>query len=239
MTEKSPKIKKGTLYGIGVGPGDPELMTLKAKRVIEESDVIFAPKKSKESRSHALSIVSECVDLSAKKVMEPVFKMSGGRKSYLECGEVATDDIVKELDKGHDVAMITLGDVSIYSTFMYVQQYVVDRGYACVVIPGIPSFCAGAALANIPLVLDDECLAVVPSVNDTDIMNVAMKEFDCTVVMKAGSDIENIAEKMKSNGIGPEQATIISNVGMNDEYVGAMDLERKYGYFTTVIVKKR
>lgn len=228
----------GKLYGIGVGPGDPELMTIKAKRIIEECDVLAVPVKSEGEKSTAFEIVKPMVDIEGKKVMEVLFEMSMNSSDYWKCGQVAGEAISAELEQGKDVAIVTLGDVSIYSTYMYLEQYIRSKGFETEIIPGIPSFCSGAAIAGIPLTLGNEGLAIVPSARDNPLVGEALDRFDNIVIMKAGKSIEKIANMMKGRNVPIECATVIYNAGMEDQYVGPIDLDRDYGYFTTVIVKK-
>lgn len=228
----------GKLYGIGIGPGDPELMTLKAKKLIDECPVLAVPVKAEGERSTALEIVKPVTDLEGKKIMEVVFAMSGNSSDYWKCGQIAGDRIIEEMDNGNDVAIITLGDVSIYSTYMYLEQYVRGKGYDTAIVPGIPSFCSGAALAGIPLTLGNEGLAIVPSAKDNPLVGEAIDRFDNIVIMKAGKSVEKIANMMKRRNVPVECATVVHNVGMDDQYIGPIDTDRKYGYFTTIIVKK-
>ena len=221
-----------------MGPGDPELITMKAKRIIEEVDVIVVPVKSKGERSTALEIIRPVVELEGKRILEAVFSMAKDDDVYRQCGAAAGDVIAAELDLGRDVAVITLGDVSIYSTYMYVNDYVSSMGYETAVIPGVTSFCSGAALAGIPLALGNEGLAVVPSARDTSMVEKALDVFDNVVVMKAGNSVSRLSGILRERGLDPGCATVISGAGMKDEYVGPLDTEREYGYFTTVIVKK-
>ena len=231
-------MSKGKLYGIGVGPGDPELLTLKAKRLIETSDVLANPVKKKGEVSTAFSIVKPVVDLSGVEVIDLVFGMTGNSSDYWEFGRVAGDEIIGFLSQGKNVSLVTLGDVSIYSTFMYLEQYVRGKGYETEIVPGIPSFCGGAAKARVPLTLGDQCLAIVPSAKDNPMVGESLDRFDNVVVMKAGKSVDRILQMMAERGIGPECMTVVSNVGMPDEYVGPVAEGREYGYFTTLIIKK-
>ena len=106
----------GKMYGIGIGPGDPELMTLKAKRIIEECEVLAVPVKKEGEKSTAFEIIKPVVNLEGKTVVEAVFEMSANSSDYWKCGQTVGDTLITEMDKGRDVAVITLGDVSIYST---------------------------------------------------------------------------------------------------------------------------
>ena len=231
-------MSKGRLYGIGVGPGDSELLTLKAVRIIKECDIVLAPRKSEDDDSTALRIVEGAIDLKDKEVLLPIFARSKATESFWEYGRKASQEIVDLLAQGKDIAFITLGDVSIYSTFYYMQTYVKEKGYEVVIIPGISSFSAGAAMAGIPLVLGMENLIVMPSIGDKDKLRDAIGKFDNLVIMKAGKNIPLLLDMMEEKGVPSERATVISNVGMDGEYIGPMDRNREYGYFTTVIISK-
>jgi precorrin-2/cobalt-factor-2 C20-methyltransferase len=229
----------GKLYGIGVGPGDPELLTVKAKCMLEGAAVIAYPVNGRGEESTALEIVKGAVDISGKRVTELLFSMDPDDNVRRRCRSVAVKELTGLLDEGLDVAMVTLGDVGVYSTYMYVDREVKELGYETEVIPGIPSFCSGAAKARIPLMIGDEGLAVVSMAkNNMESLESALSGFDNVVVMKAWNSMGTLLESMERHGIGKKNATVISNIGMDGEYVGPMDPERKYGYFTTVIVKR-
>lgn len=229
---------KGKLYGIGVGPGDPELLTLKAKRILEEADVIAVPVKEEGERSTALEIIRPVVSLQKKALMEVVFRMAKDKEERKRCREAAGKQLTEVLDQGKNVAMITLGDVAVYSTYMYVNQYAAERGYETEIIPGIPSFCSGAAAAGLPLMEGNESLVIVPSVKAGKALEDAIAGFDNVVVMKAGSSIERIGELLDQYNRPQSCATVLSCVGMKDEYIGPLDPGREYSYFTTVMIKR-
>ena len=229
---------KGKLYGIGVGPGDPELLTLKAKRILEAADVIAVPVKEAGEKSTALEIIRPVVCLEHKELLEVVFRMARDKEERKRCREAAGKQLTDILDTGKTVAMITLGDVAVYSTYMYVNQYVAERGYETEIIPGIPSFCSGAAAAGLPLMEGNESLVIVPSVRVGKALEDAIAGFDNVVVMKAGGSIARIGELLDQYGRPRECATVLSCVGMKDEYIGPLDPEREYSYFTTVMIKR-
>ena len=228
----------GKLYGIGVGPGDPELLTLKAKRILDEADVIAVPVKEAGELSTALEIIRPVVDLEKKELLEVVFRMAKDTEERKKCRAAAGEQLTAELSGGKNIAMITLGDVSVYSTYMYVNQYVAEHGFETEIVPGIPSFCSGAAAAKLPLMEGNESLVIVPSVRSGQEVEDAIAHYDNVVVMKAGGSIPKLLELMEKHGRSRACATVISCVGMKDEYIGPMDPERSYSYFTTVIIKR-
>ena len=229
---------KGKLYGLGVGPGDPGLLTLKAKEILDSAAVVAYPVKEAGEVSTALEIIRPSIDLTGKEILEVVFRMAKDKEERLKCRAAAGEQIIKVLDEGKDIAMITLGDVSVYSTYMYVDRYVADRGYETGIVPGIPSFCSGAAVAGIPLMEGNESLVVVPAVRASGQLEEAIAGFDNVVVMKAGGSIGLLADLMEKYGRPLKCATVVSCVGMEDEYIGPLDVEREYSYFTTVIIKR-
>ncbi len=214
-------------------------MTLRAKEILEECDVVSFPISKVGERSSAFEIVSKAMDMTGKRVEPLLFEMNPDEKVRERCRAQSMDKLCSLLDEGNDVAMVTLGDVGIYSTYMYIDNGVSERGYETEVIPGVPSFCHGAALARVPLMIGNEGLAVVPVAQEnTKLLRNAMDHFDNIVVMKAARFLPNIVLLMMEYGFSPKSASVFSNVGMDDEYIGPLDLKRDYGYFTTVLLKK-
>lgn len=227
----------GKLYGIGVGPGDAGLLTLKAKAALEAARVIACPVKEAGEESTALNIVRQAVDLSGKEIIEVVFKMAKDKAKREQCRREAAELLSGYLNKGKDIAMITLGDVSVYSTYTYVNQMIRKMGYETEIIPGISSFCSGAALAQVSLAEGNESLGVISSLKGTKNLETMLDQFDNLVVMKAGGHMDEIREILARRGL-TENAVVLSNIGMENAYIGALDADREYGYFTTLIIKK-
>ena len=226
---------KGKLYGIGVGPGDPELMTLKAKRLIEECDIVAVPVKKEGEESVALNIARGAASVPEEKVRRILFTMNKDKAKREECRQAAAEAIMEYLDAGQSVAMPVLGDVGIYSTYSYVHKKLIQAGYEVQMISGIPSFCAGASRANISIVEGNEGFGVIPSLKGIDQVKKAMGVFDNLVIMKVGSHVKEVYDILKAEG-KEDNAIIISNVGMEGEYVGPLLSDREYGYFTTMII---
>ncbi len=228
----------GKIYGIGVGPGDPELLTLKAKKILDAADVIAVPVKEAGEYSTALEIIRPVVDLDGKEIIEVVFRMLRDEEERRKCRAAACEQLADLLRGGKDIAMITLGDVSVYSTYMYVNNYLAESGFETEIIPGIPSFCSGAAKAQLALMEGNEGLAIVPSAKENLLVDAALDHFENVVVMKAGGSIEKLIGKLGARDIPLSAATVLSCVGMENEYIGPLDPAREYSYFTTVIIKK-
>ncbi len=228
----------GKLYGIGVGPGDPKLLTLKAKEILENVQAVAYPVKEKGEESTAYHIAAQAADLSGKQIIEIEFKMDKDRQKREACRRAAAKLLASYLDQGLDIGMITLGDVSVYSTYTYVNQMLAQKGYETEIVPGIPSFCGGAAKAQISLAEGNESFGVISSLKGETQLEAALETFDNLVVMKAGSSVKKIAAKLAAMGLESHGA-VLSNVGMADEYIGPLDTDRDYGYFTTLIIKKK
>lgn len=229
----------GKLYGIGVGPGDPELVTLKAKRILEEVDYIAIPKTSAGRNSQALSIVEGLMD-KRKEIIELVFPMSFNEK-ILESGwSEAVAGVREKLDEGRDVAFITLGDPTVYSTYIYIHKTLKSLGYSTEIIPGVTSFCASAARVGVSLGENRESIAVVPSAYDCENLDDILDGFDNIVLMKVANSLPRLKDKLKDKGLY-DKAVLVSKCGHEDEMI-EYDLEKasqeKLSYFTTMIIKK-
>lgn len=231
------EIMSGILYGIGVGPGDGQLLTIRAYRLLTGAKVIAVPVKKYGESSRALNIIRETVDVAGKTIVELEFPMARQKSVLEESHKIAARKISAWLDQGEDVMLITLGDVSVYSTCTYVLDKIRQMGYPIRIIPGIPSFCSGAALAGLSLAEGDEKLAVLSSLGESSEIEKILDDFDNVVLMKAGRQMENIEKILEEKGL-LKNATVICNAGMEDMYIGPVDGSREYGYFTTLIVKK-
>ncbi|MBS5521452.1 MAG: precorrin-2 C(20)-methyltransferase [Clostridiales bacterium] len=227
----------GILYGIGVGPGDPGLLTLKAQSLLNAAKVLAVPVKKKGMSSTALGIVEQVIQTKGKTIIELEFPMEHSRAAMEKSHTAAAGKICEILEQGTDVVLITLGDVSVYSTCTYVLKKVKAHGYKTEIVPGIPSFCSGAARAGISLVEGHENMAVVSGIKGKEAIEAVLDQFDNVVLMKAGAKMELIAELLDERNM-LNAATVLSNIGMEDEYIGPVAKERGYGYFTTVIIKK-
>ncbi len=231
---------KGKLFGVSVGPGDWKMLTIAAKEALENSDIICFPAKAKGSSSFALSIIQQAIDITDKQVEELVFSMDPRDEVRRESENVAIKRMCQLMDDGHNIAMITIGDAGVYSTYMYTDAKIRAMGYETEIIPGISSFTYGAAMARLPLMIGDESFCVIPMAKgNTDRLEKAIVSMDNIVVMKAFDSMDVIVEILKRNSIPVEKATVMCDVGTEKEYIGPIDLNREFGYFTTVLIKKK
>lgn len=223
----------GKLFGVGVGPGDKELITVKALRVLQEADVIMAP-KMKSGETTAYNIIQEYVE--GKPVMECTMPMSKDFEALAKNYEMLADGIEKELSQNKNVAFITLGDPTVYSTYMQLNTIIGKRGYETEIIPGITSFCAAAARLNMPLCERDEPLLILPASYEK---TREMLNFPGTkVLMKASREILNTRDALVEEGL-IDRAAMVECCGMENEkvYLDMRELEEKSSYFSLVIVK--
>ena len=140
---------KGTLIGVGVGPGDPELMTLKAVRMIRENEVIAVPgKQPKETVAYQIA-VQAAPELADKTLLPLYMPMTMDAEERENNRKIAADTAEQQLEQGKNVVFLTLGDPTVYSTFSYVKKLVEEHGYQTATVSGITSFCAAAARMNV------------------------------------------------------------------------------------------
>ncbi|HIU58278.1 MAG TPA: precorrin-2 C(20)-methyltransferase [Candidatus Ornithomonoglobus merdipullorum] len=227
-------MRKGKLYGVGVGPGDKELLTLKALRVLKEADIIASP-VTKGGGKAAYDIVSEYIK--DKKVIEFVMPMSKDHSELRKNYEETANMIAGYLDKGADIAFITLGDVTVYSTYMKVNEIVKDMGFETELIPGITSFCAAAARLNTALCERNEPLVIMPASYElsADLMLLPGTK----VFMKAGREADRLCDILRDCGCDAK-VYMAERCGMEGERF-AYNLEEinmPVGYFTLFIVKQ-
>lgn len=231
------EVKKGILYGVGVGPGDPELLTLKAVHLLRRCPVIAAP-QTKSGGTLALDIVRQVLPLEGKTILPLYFSMERDKTLIHAAHERAANDIQAHLDAGEDVAFLNLGDVSIYATWGYVMDIVRKRGYETAMVPGVPSFCAAAARLGTTLVSWGSPLHIIPVGKEPLAPQLELP--GGKVLMKAGHNFPEIVGALEQTGqLG--RAALVEDCGLPGERVYA-DLGRcpeKTGYFATVIVKEK
>lgn len=225
---------KGIAYGIGVGPGDPELMTLKAVRIIRTCGVIAVPGKVAEE-SVAYRIAAAAVpELNEKKLLAIYMPMTRVREQMDAEHRRGARMLETHLDRGEDVVFLTLGDPTIYSTFSYLQRILEADGYPVEIVPGIPSFCAAAARLNTPLAEWDEPLHVLPAVHRTENM---LNQPGTYILMKSASHITEVKELLQRSG---RDTFAVENCGMETEaiYRSVEEIPDDAGYYTLIVAKE-
>ena len=225
---------KGKVFCVGVGPGDPELLTLKAVRLIRENDVIAVPGRTAEG-SVAYRIASAAVpEISGKELIPLFMPMTEDRVVLDEAHRTCAEKLKSYLAAGKDVVYLTLGDPTVYCTFAYLQPLIEKEGFAVEYVSGVPSFCAAAARLGVPLAEGDEPLHVIPSPRE----EIGPGLSGTCVLMKSGS---HMAEAKKSLGRSGRDVLAVENCTMENERIfrGAEEIPDGSGYFTVVIAKEK
>lgn len=229
-------MKKGKFYGIGVGVGDPENITVKATKKLHEVDVIVLPEAKSGEGSTAFNIVKEYVKSNVEQMFLefPMIKDVEARKVFRKNN---ADKISSELEKGKNVAFLTIGDPMTYSTYTYVLEHIADD-VEVETVAGITSFNSIAARLNVPLMIGDEDLKVVSVNRKTDIYK-EIENNDNLVLMKISRNFEKIKKAIIETG-NKENAVIVSDCGKDNEIV-YWDIEKveEVPYFSTMILKKK
>lgn len=225
----------GKLYGIGVGPGDPELVTMKAVRLIKETDILFAPQSRSGKPSVALNIIQKYVDEREEEceIYQPLFPMTEDKEELHRSWDEATDELFEKLEKGLNAVFVTLGDPTVFSTFSYISSRLQSKGVEVELVPGITSFTACAARSGIQLTEQDDIMVVVPQVSEK--LTKILPYVDTVVAMKTSRHLDVLEDCINQD---PREKEIVSvqNCTMENENIvqGFVDNKR---YFSTSIIK--
>lgn len=226
----------GILYGLGVGPGDPEMITIKALRIMKNADVIACPARGASpgtagktmSPGTAYQIAEQaCPEIAMKETLLLDFPMDKGDQSPAH--QEAAERLIEKLREGKCVAFLTLGDPAFYSTFSYISDIIRAAGYPVEMISGVTSFSAAAAKVLIPIASGEEPVMITTG---------EIVDFDGTlIVMKAGRNLRSLKEGITKSG---KTVYLVENCGMPDErvYSGISSIPDQTGYFSTLIIMK-
>ncbi len=240
-TERS-KQGIGRFYGVGVGPGEPELLTLKAYHILSEVPVIFVPLKDKTSRSYARSIIDSLVKKSEGEIIGLVFPMLRDREQLAEYWREATDSIWQHLKNGEDCAFVNVGDPLIYGTFIHVFETLKNNHpeVEVKVIPGISSINASAARTLVPLARDDEHIAIISANRGDKIIRETLENFDTIVFMKVNTIFDKVLSILEELNL-TEKCVYVRRCTTQDEEI-IWDIRKlkgeKVDYFSILIVRK-
>ena len=230
----------GCFTGIGVGPGDPELLTLKAVKALTAADVVIAPRTEKRDDSIALSIARPHMRPDVE-ILELVFPMVYQPAALSEAWLNNRDIIRRRLDAGQRLVFLTLGDPMFYSTYIYVFELLKDCRHRVETIPGIPAFCAIASHHGKPIVEGDDVLSIVPATVSPEKMDKIFEVSDRLVLMKLSRNFATVKERLQQHGFA-EQALMVSKCGQPDEQVHEDFLAvvpQDVTYLSTVLTRKR
>lgn len=228
-------MEKGILYGIGVGPGDPELLTLKAVRLIRESDVIMTPAEDVR-QSIAYEIVRQAVpEIEEKECVGVKIPMTRDQEERSRFHDLAADRVTELLDQGKQVAFLNLGDVTVYASYQYIHRRVLTRGYCAELVNGITSFTAAAARLNISVAEDAQQIHVL---SQPEQIQEGLKLSGTKIIMKMGKNMAQVKQWIRESGLN---AMMVERCGMPDERImnSVDEIDEHAGYYSLLIVKDR
>ncbi|MDR4926715.1 precorrin-2 C(20)-methyltransferase [Peribacillus simplex] len=231
----------GTLYGLGVGPGDPELITVKAFRVIQESPVIAYPKKRKGSKSYAHRIVEVYIRPEEKDMLGLVFPMTKDQAILDREWNGTVEKVWQKLNEGKDVAFVTEGDPLLYSTFIHMMKLMQELHPEVEIktVPGISSFNGSASRLGIALADGDDHVAIVPARDDYEAMKKAIEDHEAVVFIKVAKVIDLMITVLKDLDL-LEKASVVTKVTSDEEVIWKVsELEGlELEYLTLMVVRK-
>lgn len=226
-------------YGIGVGPGDSDLLTLKAANTLKTLDILYAPQahKGQASVAERIAMPHFPATLVVKRRHFPMVKdLAEKQQSW----RAITAEIISDVQAGHDVGFVTLGDPSVYSTYSYLVD-LIDHQIEVHTIAGISAFSQIAASISVPLMLDDELLEVLPATADLATIEKAIDVNDNVVIMKISANFPAIYDLLAQRDL-LEHAILISNASMQQQTkqtLASITPAEKLPYFSTLLLKKR
>jgi precorrin-2/cobalt-factor-2 C20-methyltransferase len=231
---------RGKLYGIGVGPGDSEQLTLKAKRILEEVDLIYAPISGPKKDSTALQIVGEVIDFTGR-IERLHFPMTNDQEKLTQAWQQAGDKISQSLTGGREAAFITLGDPLLYSTYIYLLEELKAQHPEIEVttLPGITSITNCSARLNLPLAKKEDKVAILPAGDKLDDLEEIVDKFETTVLLKVSRSFDKIVKLLVELGL-EEEAVFISRCGQETEFITS-DLkslqQEEIDYLSLIIIR--
>jgi precorrin-2/cobalt-factor-2 C20-methyltransferase len=229
----------GKFVGIGVGPGDPDLITVKAIKAIEAAEVLVCPEARDGKGSFAFEIAKDYIPEKTE-ILTLEFPMVHDHDVMMQAWKKNAKIISERVLDGQNVAFLTLGDPTVYSTYMYLLP-LLEEGVAVETIPGITSFCAVAANQNLPLALWEETFGIVPLKHGCASAEQALEHYDNVVIMKPSHDSERLAEILEEKGLD-DKFVMISKCSTDIQQVTTDVNVLKEGnvpYLSTMIVKRK
>ena len=233
MIKNKEKSGAGILYGIGVGPGDPELLTVKAIRVMKQCDMLAVPGKN-HLESVAYQIAIRAVpQLSEKTWISIEMPMTRDQQKLKVSHDQAANQLEAYLHRGIHVGMLNLGDITIYATFLYVQKRIAMRGYRTEMINGVPSFCAVAALLGVGIAEGKEQIHIL---SQPEQIKESIYLPGTKIVMKMGKNMAQVKQWVKEAGV---EAFAVENCGMPGERIfGSIEeMDDQMGYYSLMLLK--
>lgn len=236
------------LVCVGCGPGDPELLTVKAVKAIRNADVIMCPTSKEGKTSIAYSIISSVIDDSKKPdIVNLVFPMVKDKQVLENTWEKNAQTIADTISSGKNVVYLTVGDPSLYSTWIYLQRELKSKHpeIKITVIPGIVSMFAFASKVGISIAEGDETVAVIPACYDLSRVKETAKNCDTMIFLKDGRYFDQVITLLKEAGFSDNSLfAIAQDVGTDEEIVKKLTLGEvtkdtlTSKYFSIMVVKR-
>jgi precorrin-2/cobalt-factor-2 C20-methyltransferase len=232
----------GTLYGLGVGPGDPELITVKAFRILRESPVIAYPRKRQGSKSYALEIAELYLHPGEKEMLGLVFPMTKDKETLERQWTNIVETVWERLRAGKDVAFVTEGDPLLYSTYIHMSRLMKEKHpeVPLVAVPGVSSINAAASRLHLPLADGDEQVAIIPATEDREAMRKALLEHDTVVFLKVAKVLDRMIDLLHELQL-ERHAAVVMKATSSAEMIWRNISELKgaeLGYLTLMVVRK-
>lgn len=228
-----------TFYGIGIGPGDSELVTVKAKNILNKLDILYTPEAKRGAKSVALTIASPYVS-DHLEIKQRHFPMVRSLEKKEPQWEQIANEVVEDVKAGKNVGFITLGDPMVYSTYSYLLRLIGDS-IDTQTIPGITSFGSMASVLGQPLTMDEESFAVVPATAEADKIDQALAIHDTVVIMKVARHLDVVLPLLEKHNL-IEKTFLVSHASTDKQKilygVSELTVNDKLDYFTTLLVKK-
>lgn len=231
----------GTLYGLGVGPGDPELITVKAFRKLQESPVIAYPKKFKGSKSYAHRIVEVYINPAEKEMLGLVFPMTKDEETLKTEWTKSVEAIYSYLEQGKDVAFVTEGDPMLFSTFIHLMNLMksVHPNVPIETVAGISSFNGSANRLGIALADGDDYVAMIPATDDMEEMRRVIETHDSIVFIKIAKVLDSILTLLEEMNL-LSQTHVVTKVTSDEEVIWNVHdlLGAELNYLSCMVVRK-
>lgn len=233
-------MAKGKLYGIGVGPGDSKLMTVKAVEILRSADMIITPKTEKKDGSVAFHIASPYIS-EGTEILPLVFQMNNDMAAVERQWEENRRVIMEKLDEGKNLVFLTLGDPMLYSTYMYIFRALEDTDYEVETVPGIPAFLGIASHIGMPVAEWEETVLILPATASLEKIDQALAAADHAVIMKVYKNWAFIQSELRKHHL-IKNAVMVSRAGLPDEVIqrdlDSLPADYRPNYLSTILTKR-
>ncbi len=241
MSEQGNSSQYGTFYGVGVGPGDPELLTVKASKLLQRVPVICARQTEPARGSYALDVVQDLLDEARQEVLR-LSLPADGSVGTTQAWRSAAEAIAERLRLGQDVAFITEGDPMLYSTFSHLLEQVpsVEPDVLVEVIPGVSSVMAAAASSGVPLVTHGQRLAILPAVYGIDDLREAIRNYETIVLMEVNRTLIDALANLEKLGLAGKAIYVRRATTQREQVVQDIHQlsEEDFDDFSLLIIKR-